>query len=81
VNQFRRMLSKSINNHSRLYFILVMKKQYKLRLSGYEGITTAFDMQHALVAPQLENIPWWGKNILRGANERLRGRNILNIIK
>jgi len=35
-------------------------------------------------APQLENITWWGKNILReGANERL-GANIariLNIIK
>jgi len=34
-----------------------------------------------LAAPQLENIPWWGKNILRrGANERLKGKNILNKI-
>jgi len=33
-------------------------------------------------ASQLENIPWWGKNILRGANERLGGgQNILTIIK
>jgi len=33
-------------------------------------------------APQLENIPWWVKNILRGENERLKGgKNILKIIK
>jgi len=25
-------------------------------------------------APQLENIPWWGKNILREVNERLGGK-------
>jgi len=28
-------------------------------------------------ALQLENIPWWGKNILRGGG----GKNMLNIIK
>jgi len=30
-----------------------------------------------LIAPQLENITWWSKNILRGgANEYLGGKNI-----
>jgi len=60
----------------------VFKSSCHLLLLVYHSKVEAIPLSALPKAtPQLENIPWWGKNILRGANERMGGKNILNIIK
>jgi len=69
-------MSKTQTNETKVYTIFKIKKiniqKFVISLYIIDDAAISILRSDSSSGPQLENIPWWGKNILRG-------RDILNI--